>query len=191
MSINSNTQPFSQFIGFPVFVGVQAFILLTMAPFIPFTPAAMGSGLLSWAAFQAWAMYFMGGATVNMALKTFAGYIGGIIASVVLIELGGLLKGLNGPTITWGTSLVVFFVAFLIICAERVPSINFLPSYFIGSGAYFAIVTYVQRPDSVGVYSWYFQVAVPLLISVVIGLLFGWCTVYFRVWYDARLKKIN
>lgn len=187
--MSTNTQPFSKFIGFPIFVGIQAAILLTVAPFIPFTPAAMGAGLLVWAAFQAWAMYFMGGGTVNMAMKTFFGYVGGIIASVVLIKLGGLFSGLDGSTVAWGTVLAVFFVAFLIISAERVPSIDFLPSYFIGSGAYFAIISYVQRPDSVGEYLWYFQVAIPLLISVAIGLLFGWCTVYFRIWYDARMKN--
>lgn len=184
MSKNTNTQPFFKFAGFPAFVGVQAVILLILAPFIPFTPAAMGKGLLTWCVFQAWAMYFMGGATINMALKTFAGYVGGIIASVVLIKLGGLLSGIDGVNVAWGTVVAVFFVAFSIICAERVQSINFLPSYFIGSGAYFAIITYVQRPESVGEYAWYFQVAVPFLISVIFGLLFGWVTVYFRVWYD-------
>jgi len=188
MSKNTNTLPFHKFMGFPAFVGVQAAILLTIAPFIPFTPAAMGKGLLTWAAFQAWAMYFLGGATVNMAFKTMAGYIGGIIASVILVEMGGVLSSLNGTTVAWGTVLVVFFVAFLIISADRVPSINFLPSYFIGSGAYFAIITYVPRPESVGAYSWYLQIAIPLLISAVIGLLFGWCTVYFKTWYDARVK---
>ena len=187
MSKKRNTIPFHKFMGFPAFVGLQAMVLLTIAPFIPFTPAAIGTGLLVWAAFQAWAMYFMGGATVKMAFKIFAGYVGGIIASVVLFKLGGLFSGLDGTTVAWGTVLAVFFVAFLIISAERVPSIDFLPSYFIGAGAYFAIISYVQRPDSVGEYLWYFQVAIPLLISVAIGLLFGWCTVYFRVWYDARM----
>jgi len=188
MSKNTNTQPFYKFIGFPVFVGIQAVILLTIAPFIPFTPSAMGKGLLTWVVFQAWAMYFMGGATIPMAFKTFAGYVGGIIASVVLIKLGGLFSGIDGTTVAWGTVLAVFFVAFFIICAERVPAINFLPSYFIGSGAYFAIISYVQRPDSVGEFAWYFQTAVALLISVVVGLLFGWVTVYFRVWYDSKVN---
>jgi hypothetical protein len=188
MSKNPNPLPFYKFMGFPAFVGVQAVILLTMAPFIPFTPAALGAGLLTWAAFQAWAMYFLGGATINMALKTFAGYVGGIIASVILIELGGLFGGMDGSRVAWGTVLAVFFVAFLIISAERVKSINFLPAYFIGSGAYFAILSYVQRPEAVGAYAWYFQVAVPLLISVVIGLIFGWVTVYFRVWFDSKVK---
>ena len=188
MSKNTNILPFHKFMGFPAFVGVQAAILLTIASFIPFTPEALGKGLLIWAAFQAWAMYFLGGATINMAFKTMAGYVGGIIASVILIELGGLFSGLNGAKVPWGSVLVVFFVAFLIISADRVPSINFLPSYFIGSGAYFAIITYVPRPDSIGAYTWYLQVAVPLLISAVIGLVFGWCTVVFKIWYDSKVK---
>ncbi len=188
MSKNTNTLPFYKFAGFPAFVGVQAVILLTIAPFIPFTPAAMGAGLLTWAAFQAWAMYFLGGGTINMAFKTFAGYIGGIIASVILIELGGVFSGLDSTTVPWGSVLSVFFVAFAIISADRVPSINFLPSYFIGSGAYFAIISYVQRPDLTGVYEWYFQVAVPLLIAVVIGLFFGYCTVYFKTCFDSKVK---
>jgi hypothetical protein len=189
MSKSENSVPFHRFMGFPAFVGLQAVILLTIAPFIPFTPEAMGKGLLTWAAFQAWAMYFLGGATINMAFKTMAGYVGGIIASVILIELGGVFSGLDGTTVAWGTVLAVFFVAFLIISADRVPSINFLPSYFIGSGAYFAIITYVPQPESIGSCSWYFQVAVPLLIASVVGLIFGWVTVYFKVWFDSRNAK--
>ena len=188
MSKNSNSLPFHKFMGFPAFVGLQAVILLTIAPFIPFTPEAMGAGLLTWAAFQAWAMYFLGGATINMAFKTMAGYIGGIIASVILIELGGAFSALDGRNVAWGTVLAVFFVAFLIISADRVPSINFLPSYFIGSGAYFAIITYVQRPDDAGHYLWYLQVAVPLLIASLIGLAFGWVTVYFKTWFDSKVS---
>ena len=112
---------------------------------------AMGKGLLVWAAFQAWAMYFLRGATINMAFKTMVSYVGGIVVSVILIELGSIFSGLNGSTVPWGTVLAVFFVAFLIISTDRVPSINFLPSYFIGSGAYFAIMTYVHRSDSIEV----------------------------------------
>ena len=188
MSEKPKILPFHKFIGFPAFVGLQAMILLTIAPFIPFTPEAMGKGLLTWVVFQAWAMYFMGGATISMALKTLAGYVGGIIASVILIKLGGLFSGINGSTVAWGTVVAVFFVAFLIISAERVPSINFLPSYFIGSGTYFAIISYVQRPGSTGEYAWYFQIAIPVLISVVAGLFFGWITVYFRIWFDSKVK---
>src|SRR5690554_3614643 len=127
MDEKKNTLPFHKFMGFPAFVGLQAVILLTIAPFIPFTPEVMGKGLLVWAAFQAWAMYFLGRATINMAFKTMAGYAGGIIASVILIELGGLFNGLNSETVAWGTVLAVFFVAFLIISTDRIPSINFLP----------------------------------------------------------------
>ena len=189
--MSNNKVPFHKFMGFPAFVGVQAMLLLTIAPLIPFTPEAMGKGLLTWAAFQAWAMYFLGGATINMAFKTMAGYVGGIIASVILIELGGIFSGINGAVIPWGTVVAVFFVAFLIISADRVPSINFLPAYFVGSGAYFAIMTYVPRPDSIGASSWYFQTAVPILIAAVIGLVFGWVTVYYKVWFDSKVQSKN
>jgi len=188
MSKKSDSLPFHKFMGFPAFVGLQAVVLLTIAPFIPFTPEAMGAGLLTWAAFQAWAMYFLGGATIKMAFKTIAGYIGGIIASVILIELGGAFSALDGRVVAWGTVLAVFFVAFLIISADRVPAINFLPSYFIGSGAYFAIISYVQRPDGTDPYLWYIHVAVPLLIASVAGLAFGWVTVYFKTWFDAKVS---
>ncbi len=189
MSKNENSVPFHKFMGFPAFVGLQAVILLTIAPFIPFTPEAMGKGLMTWVVFQAWAMYFLGGATIKMAFKTLAGFIGGVIASVILVELGGVFSGLNSATVAWGTVVAVFFVAFLIISADRVPSINFLPSYFIGSGAYFAILSYVPRPESTGAYSWYLQIAIPFLIASVVGLIFGWVTVYFKIWFDARNAK--
>ncbi len=189
MTSNNKIVPFHKFMGFPAFVGLQAALLLMIAPFVPFTPPAMGKGLLTWVVFQAWAMYFLGGATVNMAFKTIAGFVGGIIASVVLVEIGTLFSGLNGVTVPWGTVLTVFFVAFLIISADRVPAINFLPSYFIGSGAYFAILSYVPRPEDVTASVWYVQTAVPMLIATIIGLVFGWCTVYFKVWFDAKMTE--
>jgi hypothetical protein len=94
--------PFSKFIVLPIFVAVQAALLMLLAPFIKIGPESIGGpGLVTWISFQAWAMYFMGGCTVKMAGKTVIGYAGGIIASVVIFTLigvfAGAMAGIGGP----------------------------------------------------------------------------------------------
>lgn len=181
---------FKQFIAIPVFIAFQAFTMMALAPYIPLTgQAAGGPGLITWIAFQAWAMYFLGGCTIKMAAKTFVGYAGGIIASVAIFELAAVFGALNGATTPWGLYLAVFIVVIVVISMERVPGCNFIPSYFIGAGVFFALFTYLQKPDDVEKYTWYLNLAVPEIGACAIGLVYGWWTVKTRTWYEARLAK--
>ncbi|MCD6393864.1 MAG: hypothetical protein J7M40_10185 [Planctomycetes bacterium] len=69
--------PFSRFIVFPIFVAAQAASMMLVAPFIKVGPESIGGpALMTWIAFQAWAMYFLGGCTIKMAGKTAIGYAG-------------------------------------------------------------------------------------------------------------------
>ncbi len=171
--------PFSKFIILPVFVALQAASLMLLAPFIKIGPESIGGpGLVAWISFQAWAMYFMGGCTLKMAGKTVIGYAGGIIASVVIFTLGGVFFGPMGGY--WGTALAVFLVVVPLMCVERVEILNFIPAWFIGAGVFFAL----QFMSGASTMAGYVEIAVPEMIACVVGLIFGYCTVSFRTWYE-------
>jgi hypothetical protein len=178
---------FGQYIVIPIFIAAQAFTMMLITPYIPGTPAAIGAGLITWISFQAWAMYFLAGCNPKMGAKTLAGYAGGIVASIAIFELGGALSGLNGATTPWGLYLAVFLVVVPVICAEKVPGLDFVPSWFVGAGVFFALMTYIKPPADVSKYSWYAQVATPELIACVMGLVYGHITVAFRKTYEAGL----
>jgi len=171
--------PFSKFIVFPIFVALQAGILMLIGPYIKVGPESIGGpALVTWIAFQAWAMYFLGGCTVKMAGKSVIGYACGIIASVAIFELMGVLGGPLGGY--WGGALAVFIVVIPVMCAEKVEILNFIPAWFVGAGAYFALAG-MHGPSTM---SGYIEIALPEMIACVIGLAFGFCTVTFKVWYE-------
>jgi len=181
--------PFKQFIMIPVFIAFQAFTMMALARFVPLTgETAGGPGLITWIAFQAWAMYFLGGCTIKMAAKTLGGYVGGIIASVAIFELGAVFSGLNTATTFWGLYLAVFIVVIFVISFERVPGLDFIPSWFLGAGVFFAMSTYLPQPEGVGKVAGYLNLAIPEIVACIIGLAYGWWTVTTRTWYEAKLK---
>ncbi|MCX6997601.1 MAG: DUF1097 domain-containing protein [Kiritimatiellaeota bacterium] len=181
--------PFSKFIIIPLFIAFQAFSMMLIAPFIPFTALPVGgSGLITWISFQAWAMYFLAGCNIKMGLKVLVGYLGGIIASIAIFELAGVFSKLNGATTPWGLYLAVFVVVVFVISAQRVPGIDFVPSYFIGAGVFFALMTYQPKPAELCQYTWYMKLILPEMVACVVGLCFGWITVVFQTWYEARVK---
>ena len=181
--------PFSKFIVIPLFIAFQAFLLMVLTPYIPLTSKAVGGpGLITWISFQAWAMYFLGGCNLKMAAKSLVGYLGGIIASVAIFELAAVLSGLNNPTTPWGLYVAVFVVVVPVLCVQRVPGIDFVPAYFVGAGAYFALMTYLKKPADLSQYGWYVQAAIPEMVACAVGLCFGWITVAFQTWYEAKVK---
>ena len=181
--------PFSKFIIIPLFIALQAFTMMVLTPYIPLTSKALGGpGLLTWISFQAWAMYFLAGGNVKMGVKTLVGYLGGVIASIAIFELAAALSCLNCGATSWGLYVAVFVVVVFVICAQKVPGIDFVPSYFLGAGVFFALMTYLKKPDDVAHFAWYVQVAVPELVACAVGLIFGWVSVVFQTWYEAKVK---
>jgi len=177
---------FAQFIIIPVFISFQAFAMMLIAPWIPGTSEALGGSLLTWISFQAWAMYFLAGCTIKTGLKTLAGYACGILASIAIFELGDLLVANVSPY--WGYPVAVFIVVIFVISAEKVPGINFIPSWFIGAGVFFAFVggAYLKEPVEHAV-AGYATIAVPELIGCAVGLIFGYVTVEFRTRYEKAI----
>ena len=184
--------PWSKFIFIPLFIALQAFTLMVISPYVPASKefaAAAGPGLLVWVAFQAWAMYFMGGGKVAMGLKTLIGYAGGIIASIVIFQLAGWLSFLNCGATPWGLYIAVGAIAMLLVCLGRVPAIDFVPAYFVGAGVFFALTGYLKKPVDIDQFAWYFKVAAPEMMGCFIGLFFGWGSVTFQTWYEGKVNR--
>jgi len=194
---------FKQFIIIPLFIALQAFIMMAIAPYVPGNKFIGGGGLLTWVAFQAWAMYFMSGFAPwndkengpcpRMAGKTILGYIGGIVAAIAIMELAGKITPAEGSSIvkTLCLATAVFIVVVPVICFERIPPFNFIPAWFVGAGVYFGLMGLAggSKPEGMGTWGWYGAVAIAELVACVVGLAFGWATVTFRVKYEAKLAK--
>lgn len=178
--------PFSKFIVFPIFVALQAASMMLVARYIKIGPESIGGPmLLTWVAFQAWAMYFLGGCTVKAAGKTVVGYAGGIIASVAIFEVNSILGGFMDGY--WALALAVFIVVIPVMCAERVAILNFVPAWFLGAGVFFALAG-MHGPSTIG---GYLEIGVPEMIACVIGLFYGLCTVTFRTWYEKMVMPAS
>jgi len=178
---------FSKFMLIPIFVSAQATSMMMLAPYIPGTASAIGTGLLAWVAFQAWATYFMAGCTPKMGAKVVVGYLGGIIASVGIFELAALFSGLSTGSTPWGLYLAVFLVVIPVIAVERAPGLDFVPAYFVGAGAFFALMTYVPKPEAVGKIAWYVDLGTPIMVACVLGVIYGWITVTVRGAYEKKV----
>ncbi len=183
---------FGRFIFIPIFIALQAFTMMAIAPYVPLNGhVAGGLGLITWISFQAWAMYFLAGCTPKMGVKTLIGYGGGIVASVAIFELGGLFAGINDGQNAWGLYLAVFLVVIPLISMEKVPWFDFVPSYFLGAGVFFGLMEYLKQPEGaeMGKYAWYGTVAVAEMVACVMGLIYGAITVVFRGWYEGKFGE--
>jgi hypothetical protein len=170
---------FSKFIVIPLFIAFQAFTMQAIDQLISgaFPPA--GNGGFGWIAFQAWAMFFLAGCTVKGGIRTFLGYSSGIVASIAIMVLGGALAGGMG---FWAFPVAVFAIVVPVICLEKVKWLDFVPSIFVGAGAFFGFMTYIQGATFAGA-------AVSILFYCLFGLVYGYITVAFRTWYEARVNQ--
>ena len=174
---------FGKFIVIPIFIALQAFVMMLVFPEVELNPEILGGGgLLTWIAFQAWAMYFLAGCNPKMGVKTFVGYLGGIIASVAILELAVLFAGALG----WyfGLAVAVFIVVIPVISAQRVPGIDFVPSYFLGAGVFFGLMTHCAIAPTFANYG---KVTLTEMLACGLGLVWGYVTVVFQTWYTAKV----
>jgi hypothetical protein len=170
---------FKQFFPIPVFIAAEAVTLVMLAPPSP----VVIPYLWTWISFQAWAMYFLAGCTLKGGVKVWLGYLAGAVASVAIFELNGLLTPALGPC--GALSVAVFLVVIGVICGERIPWFDFVPSWFIGAGVFFGIIVLPHCPEFTGLCRWgqYLLAAKFLMVSCAVGLVYGVITVYVRTKY--------
>ncbi|MBL4560741.1 MAG: DUF1097 domain-containing protein [Labilibaculum sp.] len=139
----------------------------------------VGNVGFGWIAFQAWAMYFMAGCDLKGGLKTLLGYIVGIAASIAIMVLGNYFSGMG----FYAFPLAVFIVVIPVIFLEKVKWLDFIPAVFVGSGVFFAFMSYVPNAN--------FIIATKTeLIYCLLGLVFGYVTVSLRGAYESRVAKV-
>ncbi|HUS91368.1 MAG TPA: DUF1097 domain-containing protein [Phycisphaerae bacterium] len=179
---------FKQFFPIPVIIAVIAVALVMLAKPSP----VVVPYLWTWIAFQAWAMYFLAGCTIKGGGKVMLGYLGGAVASVAIFELMGLLSSLGAAP---ALAIAVFIVVIGVISAERLPGFSFVPSWFIGAGVFFGVMSiftgWQWASDCPETQRWlhYLEAGTYLMVSCLVGQVFGWVTVLCRSRYEAWVKS--
>lgn len=172
---------FKKFIIIPVFIAFLAFTFILIDQLIsPQMPIADNKGF-GWVTFQAWAMYFLAGCTLKGGLRTFLGYVMGIIAAIVII----ILAGKFGGTGFWAVPLAVFIVVIPMCTMERAHSlIDFVPALFVSSAVFFAFMNYIPGATMT-------SSAITILTYCAIGMIYGIVTVASRNFYEKRIAQIS
>ncbi|MDP2890419.1 MAG: DUF1097 domain-containing protein [Bacteroidota bacterium] len=168
---------FKKFTVIPVFIAFLAasFIVVDqlLNPLMPITD----NGGFGWVTFQAWAMYFLAGCTIKGGVRTFLGYIMGIIAAITIIYLVGIFSA----TGFWALPLAVLIVVIPMCAVERAPSLfDFVPALFVSSAVFFAFGK--LYPEATKMAS-----AITILIYCAIGMVYGIITVNLRSLYEKKI----
>ena len=172
---------FSKFILIPMLIAALAAVLSLFTTVLANTGWFVSTVGFTWISFQSWAVYFFAGCTPKGGARALIGYAMGIIASIIIMVLGGWLTA-NGISGMYATALAIFIIVIPVMCLERVPWFDLIPALFIGSGAFFALMTYEGEAG-------FCKVACTELVFCLIGLIFGWITIILRSRYEACVAK--
>jgi hypothetical protein len=170
---------FKKFIVIPVFIAALAASFIVIDQLLNSFMPISDKGGFGWVTFQAWAMYFLAGGTFKGGVRTFLGYIMGIIAAVSIIYLVGIFSA----TGFWALPLAVLIVVIPMCAVERAPSFfDFVPALFVSSAVFFAFGK--LYPGSTMTSS-----AITILTYCAIGMVYGIVTVNLRGFYEKSVAK--
>ncbi len=165
-----------KFLGFALFVGFQGALAQIIDNVI------IASGMLpegavgfSWVAFLAWATYFFSGCNAAGGIKAFLCFALGILTGVGIIEIGVRLPMLGSYAFPVAIVVVVTVCMYL----EKVPPVNSIAAIFIGCGTFFGFMNYVPNAT-------YGYVTGIIMGYGLIGLVSGYISIVFRVWYEKK-----
>jgi len=134
-----------------------------------------------WIAFQAWAVYFLGGCTPKGGLKGFISYFAGIAVSIVIFKWAAVIGGF------WSVPIVLLPTVLVAISLEKFEMTSYVPALFVGAGAYFCIMSYIA-PQPGPFQGNFYAYAAGELFYCFFGLLWGFLTIVIRGAFD---KKFN
>ncbi len=175
---------FSKFIVIPIIIAILAALMQVIDQLLA-ANTIVGSLLAgggSWIAFQAWAVYFLGGCNVHGGVKGFLAYVVGIVASIAIMLLGGSFGGFMGVPIA------ILILVVPCICCERAEILSYVPALFIGAGAYFGIMGYIAPTVAAPYTGDFVAFGLVELFYCFFGLLWGYITVKLRTAYEAKVK---
>ena len=166
-----------KFVVIPLIIAVLAFLIQIIDQLLSPLMCPLPNNGFCWIAFQAWAVYFLAGCTIKGGIKALIGYSVGILGSILIMNLADVLGCLGFVSVP----LAVGLIAFCLIFFERTNWFNLIPAMFIGAGAYFAFMSYVEGATFV-------NAAITEIVYCVLGLTFGATTIALRKAYEKRLK---
>ncbi len=173
--------PLKKFVLIPVIIGILAFFIQVLDQLLsPVMPPAGNVGF-SWICFQSWAVYFFSGCTVKGGIKAFISYAIGVIASILIMTMGGAMFPAIG---FFAVPLAVGIIACAAIFLERNDWTSCIPALFIGAGAFFAFMNYVPGAT-------FCNASLTIMVYCLIGLLFGFVTILLRSKYEEKVKSEN
>jgi len=170
---------FKKFIVIPVFIAFLAFTFILVDQLISSSMPIAGNAGFGWVTFQAWAMYFMAGCTIKGGIRTFLGYIMGIIAAISIISMAGVF----GSTGSWAFPLAVFLAVIPMCAMERAHwSLDFVPALFISSAVFFAFNGLYPKAT-------FTSMSITILVYCAIGMIYGVVTIGARSAYEKLVAK--
>ena len=170
---------FKKFIVIPVFIAVLASAFIVLDQLIsPMMPIDNNKGF-GWVTFQAWAMYFLAGCTVKGGIRTFLGYVLGLLSAIIIINLAGALSS----TGFWMVPIAVLIMVIPMCSMERANSyIDFVPAIFVSSAVLFAFKQIY--PNTTLTNS---SITIPTYCAI--GMNLGYITIYIRSAYEKMVAK--
>ncbi len=171
---------FKKFIVIPVFIAILASAFIVLDQLIsPYMPIEGNKGF-GWVTFQAWALYFLAGGTVKGGLRTFLGYVIGILSAILIIKLAGVL----GSTGFWAVPLAVLVMVIPMCSMEKANAlIDFVPGIFVSSAVIFAFGQIYGNSTT------FTSSAITILVYCAIAMILGWATVTLRVIYEKSVAN--
>lgn len=172
-----------KFLVIAVYVGLQSFVLQLVDQLIGKCLVSGGTKGFVFIAFQAWALYFLLGNSLKGAAKGFCGYLLGIVFAVIMLAGANAFSWMGILAVPITALIVVPFMMYF----EFAPwCISNVAVFFVGAGAYYGILNYVDGISTV-------QAAGIVMLYCVLGLASGFMTILFRTRFerDGKGRKMK
>ena len=170
-----------KFLVIAVYVGIQSFLLQLVDQLIGKCLVSGGTKGFVFIAFQAWALYFLLGNSLKGAVKGSCGYILGIIFAVIMSAGAGMFSWMGILAVPVTALIVVPFMMYF----EFAPwCISNVAVFFVGAGAYYGILNYVDGINAV-------RAAGIVMLYCVLGLASGFMTILFRTQYERKITGMK
>ena len=170
-----------KFLVIAVYVGIQSFLLQLVDQLIGKCLVSGGTKGFVFIAFQAWALYCLLGNSLKGAVKGICGYILGIIFAVIMSAGAGMFSWMGILAVPVTALIVVPFMMYF----EFAPwCISNVAVFFVGAGAYYGILNYVDGINAV-------RAAGIVMLYCVLGLASGFMTILFRTQYERKITGMK
>ena len=156
----------------PIIIFLVVLPLMLVSAYVP--------QLIVFVSFCCWALYFLLGGTLKNGLWGALCFILGEVFAIIIIVQFLATLGLG----VWSLTLsVAFWAALIILLAEQVKPIAAVPAYFQGAGLYFAAYFFWWPAQQFTVPGDYVTVTILVALSMAVGFLLGWTTVWlYGLW---------